>query len=238
VVGGFGLPAGKTKPVVVDLVGKINVGDPRIRITTNFEVYWDRIAFAQRVDRDGVALTTRRLAPSSATLQFGGFGEEYLPAPNGPHFYSYAANKRHPWPHRKQGDRAVPVAWDAPAGARTAYGDVRELLASVDGAMVTIGDGDEIALSFDVSTLPPVAAGYRRHYFLHSTGWDRDGDANVTHGQTLLPLPWMGMNDNPFANEPNPAQQADMARRSRLTRWVFADRWRRAIESALPLTSR
>ena len=97
--------------------------------------------------------------------------------------------------------------------------------------MVTIGDGDEIALTFDVSSLPAEKPGWKRVYFLHSTGWDRDGDFNVTHGQTVLPLPWMGMDDNPYANEPDPERQADMARRSRLTRWVFADRWRRAIES-------
>ena len=42
-----GLPAGKTKPVVVDLAGLVNPADPRVRITTDFEVYWDRIAVAE-----------------------------------------------------------------------------------------------------------------------------------------------------------------------------------------------
>ena len=42
----MGFPSGKDKTVVVDLGGVVRPEDPRIRIWTNMQVYWDHAFFA------------------------------------------------------------------------------------------------------------------------------------------------------------------------------------------------
>ena len=39
----MGFPAGLPRTIVVDLTGKLPAGARRIRITTNLQIYWDRV---------------------------------------------------------------------------------------------------------------------------------------------------------------------------------------------------
>jgi len=60
-------PTGKNKTVIVDLPEGLPAGDPRMRIRTNMEIYWDE-AFYQIVDDESqVALLNRRLSPDFQT---------------------------------------------------------------------------------------------------------------------------------------------------------------------------
>ena len=182
-----GLPAGKTKPVVVDLTGALRPEDPRLRITTDFEVYWDRIAVAETLSTLETDHRLHRLAPASADLSYGGFSKWYRAADNGPYLFDYADRRPYPW--RENASGARPIAWQEHEGFYTRFGSVRELIASIDDRLVVFGAGEELALSFDVEALPPLPDGWERTLFLHSEGWEKDGDPNVACGQTVGPLP-------------------------------------------------
>src|SRR4030095_3812619 len=59
-----GAPSGKTKSIVVDLTGKLPVGARRLRLSTAFEIHWDRIALLARDEMQKIQVT--RLEPASA----------------------------------------------------------------------------------------------------------------------------------------------------------------------------
>jgi hypothetical protein len=64
---------------------------------------------------------------------------------------------------------------------------VRELLFAVDDRYVIMNAGDEMRLRF---AEPPVPSdGWRRDFVLAGDGWEKDGDYNTGHSQTVLPLP-------------------------------------------------
>ncbi|RMH17415.1 MAG: hypothetical protein D6696_15810, partial [Acidobacteria bacterium] len=69
-----------------------------------------------------------------------------------------------------------------------------------------LAPGDELALVFDASGLPPPPAGFRRSLFLESHGWDKDADRNTWQGHRLEPLPHRGMGSYadgvPFPDDP------------------------------------
>jgi tetratricopeptide (TPR) repeat protein len=186
-----GLPAGKTKPVVVDLTGALVPEDPRIRVTTDFEVYWDGIAVTETLSTDATDHRIHRLAPASAELSYGGFSRWYRAAENGPYLFDYADRRPYPWRENSSGAR--PIAWQEHEGFYTRFGSVAELISGVDDRLVVFGAGEELELSFDVGALPSLPDGWKRTLFLHSEGWEKDGDPNVACGQTVGPLPSRGM---------------------------------------------
>jgi len=175
----MGHPAGKTKTMVVD-TPPLPPGARRLRIVTGQWISWDRIAWS-RTPADGVPRVAGRLAPVQAELRYRGFSAPLRRAPNAPHELEYArVSRRSPW-------EPIP-------GPYTRYGDVRELLSQADDRSVVLGAGDEMALLFDASELPPPPAGWQRTLFLESHGWDKDFDKNtyaVDRGS--LPLPFRGM---------------------------------------------
>ncbi len=68
----MGYPAGKTKTMPIDLSAVLDRNDPRVRIRTNLEIYWDRIAYT--VDEDDAPLdghaafrSPRRASSSAAS---------------------------------------------------------------------------------------------------------------------------------------------------------------------------
>lgn len=211
-----GLPAGKTKPVFVSLKGALNVEDPRVRITTDFAVYWDQISVA--VAQSPEAVTTR-ISASEARLQPGGFSQMRRPAANGPFLFDYSV--RTPYPTRPTPDgEHRPVSWTPLQGLRTAFGPVEGLLASVDDRSVVFGDGEELALRFPVARVPP-AGELETTWFILSHGWAKDGDPNVAFSQTSEPLAWSGMTADPYS-DPGPGPEVMQDLEVSLTRAVGA----------------
>ena len=221
-----GLPAGKTKPVVVDLAGVVDAADPRVRITTDFEVYWDRIAVAEALPVPATEHRIHRLAPASAELYYGGFSRWYRPAENGPYLFDYSERRPYPWRENDSGARAI--AWQEHEGFYTRYGSVRDLVAEIDDQLAVFGAGEELALSFDVATVPPLPLGWKRTLFLHSEGWEKDGDPNVACGQTVGPLPFRGMGEYPCSRSAD-VQPGAFEPGMRADRWVDRSRLARRV---------
>lgn len=180
-----GMPAGKTKTILVDLAGRLPAATRRLRLTTTFEIRWDAIALGERVARSGsgsagsmgASLIRHDLAATGADLYRRGFSDlraRALLHPTTPDYAQVAA--RPPW-------RTTPRGWS------TRYGEVRDLLATRDGQMVIINSGDALRLTFPAAALPPVPPGMQRTFFFYSVGWDKDADPNNTDGDTVEPLP-------------------------------------------------
>lgn len=200
-----GAPAGKTKTIMVDLVGKIPAGTQRLRVSTAFEIYWDRIAL---FSSDSAALQATTLAAARADLHWHGFGEfEELPAdqPLTPSHERVRQNA--PW-------RITPSGWC------TRYGDVKPLIGSRDEALALLNGGDEITMDFPAGKLGPKAAGWTRSLFFFASGWDKDADNNVAHGWTVEPLPFHGMDDQRYGGQTRPAVAGDDLMEPYNTRWV------------------
>jgi hypothetical protein len=168
----IGFPAGKNKTILIDL-SKRPRGAQRIRLRTNMEIYWDSIAWARPAV---VTPRTDRLALASAELRFRGFSktaeDRHAHAPETPD-YQQLAN--------------TTARWRDLVGYYTRFGDVRELLTTVDDRYVIMNAGDELRLTFNAP--PPPPAGWRRDFVLIGDGWEKDGDFNTGFSQTVLPLP-------------------------------------------------
>jgi tetratricopeptide (TPR) repeat protein len=170
---GLGFPAGKDKTVLIDLSGLFRAAGPRrMRLTTNLEIFWDRIGWAS--GRPDVALEPRTLPLQLADLQYRG--------------YSVTAAKDASTPERPRYELAgIAPRWRDLEGFHTRFGDVRELLAHVDDRYVIMNAGDELRLAFPEA--PPPRAGFVRDFVLVGDGWVKDGDYNTVASRTVLPLP-------------------------------------------------
>ena len=96
--------------------------------------------------------------------------------------------------------------WRDLIGFYTRYGDVRELLATVDDRYVIMNAGDEMRLTFAAPTAPP--AGVIRDFVLIGDGWVKDGNYNTTYSKTVLPLP---LHDHSAYNVPPGSLEDDPA---------------------------
>ena len=193
----MGYPAGKTKTMPLDLSDVLDRSDPRVRIRTNLEIYWDRIAYT--VDEEP-APTVQTAAPlASARLFFRGFSRPVREGPDAPHVFLHD-------------DVDMAPRWADMAGLYTRYGEVRELLAAVDDRYVVLKGGDAVRLEFDASRLPPLPAGWTRDYVLVLDGWEKDADKNTVAGQNVEPLPFHGMDDARYG-APEQAYPDDAAHR-------------------------
>ena len=179
----MGFPAGKTKTMVVD-TPPLPDGARRLRIITTQWLHWDRIAWTH-TPADEEAHVVARLDPARADLRYRGFSRLVRRAPNAPHDFVYA-------------DATAESPWLPFPGSYTRYGAVGELLESVDSRSVILAPGDEIALEFDASHLPPPAPGHTRTVFLESVGWDKDADRNTWEARQMEPLPFHGMSGYPY----------------------------------------
>ena len=208
-----GLPAGKTKTILCDLTGKLPVGARRLRLTTSFEVRWDRIALFERV-----ALPERHIhavLPTSAELAWRGFSEIRSRGPGHPTTPDFDTVSPRP-------------AWDtALQGWCTGYGEVAELMRVHDDRLVVMNAGDALTLRFDTSRLPSVPEGYERTFFFYSVGWDKDGDHNVVGGERVAPMPTSVHDADPTAE----IDQGDWQIRHN-TRLVPSDRYRPGRDTA------
>jgi hypothetical protein len=185
---GLGFPSGKDKTVLIDLTdvfsnganrtngtNSTNAAKPRkLRLSTNLEIYWDRLGWAE--GRPDVKVTPRRLALSSAELRYRGFStteQKDASTPERPRYRIAGAAPR----------------WRDLEGFHTRFGDVRELLERVDDRYVIMNAGDELALRFPEVPPPPAASGLVRDFVMIGDGWVKDGDFNTAFSRTVLPLP-------------------------------------------------
>ncbi len=176
---GLGFPAGKMKNVVLDISGIFRPGAPRkLRLRTNLEVYWDKLAWATgAADQNRI----QHLTLGTAYLQYRGFSRvstANLSSPELPDYNSLMGSGQ---------------VWHDLEGYATRYGDVRELLEKTDDRMVIANAGDELRLRFPAPAPPP--AGWKRDYVMIGDGWVKDGDLNTVFSKTVLPLPYHGMKD-------------------------------------------
>jgi hypothetical protein len=177
----MGFPGGKTKTIVVDLTGKINAADPRIRVQTSAEIYWDAAKLA--VNPPQVDVVSTPLELKSAEVAYRGFSAMLPRTSDQPHRYDY-------------GDVTAEPKWPPLAGYVTREGNCLELLAAWDDSMVVLGSGDEIRLQFAAPS-DPLPDGWQRDFILHSVGWDKDADLNTLQGQNVGPLPFRAMTAYP-----------------------------------------
>ncbi len=170
----FGYPAGMPRRMSVALAG-LPQGTRALRLTTNQEIYWDRVAVVQaeplpEARRMTLPLVQARLAETGFARRSSG--------PQRQPYYNYA--QRSPlWDTRHQ------------AGYYTAPGTVTELLATQDDATAIIGPGEEVHLEF-AAGLPDLPAGWSRRFVVEANGWTKDMDLYTAHGTTLAPLPTSG----------------------------------------------
>jgi tetratricopeptide (TPR) repeat protein len=201
-----GVPSGKTKTIVVDLAGKLPAGSRRLKLSSAFELHWDRIALFERQDSSPTRLTF--LAPAKTDLHWRGFSDfEDLPwfVPLTPDYDKVQAR---------------PNWLITPAGWCTRYGPVDELVAKSDDALVLLNGGDELTLSFPVQNVPPKPPGHQRDFFLYSVGWDKDSDFHVLAGTTVEPIPFHGMDDQRYAEPQHPTPDRQWWMEKYNTRWV------------------
>lgn len=169
-----GMPAGKTKTILCELHGLPN-GARRLRLTTTFEIRWDRIAILRQPAKPHIV--THELPPSKAALRWRGFSELKSRAAGHPTTPYYGVvSERPPW-------RTTPQGWC------TRYGDVLDLVSQRDGELALVNSGDALTVDFAADHLPALQDRMVRTFLLYSVGWDKDADHNVVDGDTVEPLP-------------------------------------------------
>jgi cytochrome c-type biogenesis protein CcmH/NrfG len=176
-----GIPVGRPQTIVVDLAGKLGPSR-RARVVTTMRVYWDEAAVAAPAPE--VTLEPVALDPVRADLRERGF--------------SAVATDGEPlgFDHTRVSWRSP---WKTMPGRYTREGDVRPLLAAADDAFVVSKPGDEVAVSFDATALPPVGAGRARTFLLQGDGFSKEMDINSASPDIVLPLPYHGMEAYPYA---------------------------------------
>lgn len=179
----MGFPAGLPKTMLVDLSGVVTPEKNRVRITTSMRLYWDEIRIAKRVLSDRVRVS--ELSPHDAELRFTGYPAPHNPDGRQPSLYTY--------------DRiAKTELWGTHEGYYTRYGDVRELVESVDDRYVLTHHGDELRLTFRASELPPVPDGWARSFMAVADGFGKDMDLNSARPNRVEPLPFHDMSAYPY----------------------------------------
>jgi tetratricopeptide (TPR) repeat protein len=186
----MGFPAGLPRTITTDLSGKLPRGTKRVRITTNLQIYWDNILIDRSQPSENFKLNPVPLA--AATLDYHGYPRQIEDQPPGNVKYVY-----------EQVSRTGPYARQA--GTYTRYGDVRPLLTAFDDKLVVFGSGEELALDFDPSKLPPLPKGWTRDYFFMANGYEKDMDFYAAYGSTVEPLPFRRMGTYPYPGKSFPS---------------------------------
>ena len=184
VVEDMGLPAGRPRTIAVDLRGKFLSDSREVRILTNMCLYWDQVFAA--VDTGSPETRLSSIQPHQANLRFRGFSELKLHADRKqPELYDYA--RVH-----------LTSMWNPTPGMYTRFGEVSELLETIDDRFVVLGAGDELALKFPTAGLPDLPPGWRRDFLLFADGWAKENEANTAFGDSVEPLPFHAMTGYPY----------------------------------------
>jgi hypothetical protein len=174
----FGYPAGMPRQMSVPLAG-LPRGTRQLRITTNQEIYWDRLAVAFVQPRSQAEAKELELA--AAELELIGFPHRiHLPQRLPGYDYTHRA-----------------PLWDTRflEGFYTRFGAIGDLVQKKDNALAIFGAGESIHLEFDSLPEPP-PKGWIRVYVLETDGWCKDMDFYTNTGQTVEPLPSDGKRSN------------------------------------------
>jgi tetratricopeptide (TPR) repeat protein len=184
-----GFPAGKLKTIILEIPsGTFENGDNRVRIATNLEIYWDRLAFAMRSE------TKTRTTPinlRSADLGYMGFPVMSRTNNDAPNIPDY-------------NDIRFGNPWRDLEGYYTRYGSVEALLETLDDRYVIMNAGDAMYIQFDA--LEPPLPGIARDYIFFTDGWVKDGDWNTVDSRTVGPLPYHKMSGYPYPENERPAE--------------------------------
>jgi tetratricopeptide (TPR) repeat protein len=184
VIDDLGMPSGKTKTLAVDLTGKFLSASREVRIVTNLCVFWDEVFLGE--DATAPTLNLTPLAATEATLGYHGFSTSIIhPQRKKPEHFEY--------------EPTTPLSyWNPTRGNYTRYGDVADLVTTVDDRYVIMGSADEVRLRYRATDLPPLPAGWKRDYLLRVEGWAKDADANTAFGDSVEPLPFRKMSQYPY----------------------------------------
>ena len=172
--------------MTVDVTGKVLPGDRFLRISSNMELYWDRIVLAPI--EPASTFTAREASAHSADLHYLGYPREYTPDGRQPNLLDY---------HNL--DRSV--TWKTMEGSYTRYGDVRELLEAADNCYVIMGPGEEVTLRFAAEAFGPVPAGRSRTFLLKTDSYCKDMDRHTASPDTVGPLPFHAMSAYPYRSD-------------------------------------
>ena len=183
VIEDMGMPSGSPKTMAVDLTGKFLSASREVRILTSICIYWDEAFLIENSDAPPAVLSN--VPAISSDLHYRGFSKPKMSGEGDPGVYFYDVMRTEP-------------AWNPTPGLYTRYGDVRELLTSIDDKFVILGSGDEISLTFDGTHLPPLKPGWQRDFLLKVDGWAKDRDANTAFSDSVEPLPFHSMTSYPY----------------------------------------
>ena len=170
----FGYPAGMPRQMAFPLEG-LPAATQALRIRTNQEIYWDRLAI---VYAEPCPQAKKMVLPlRTARLSQVGFPRRTTAAQRVPE-YDYGL--RRPFDDVRFLD-----------GMYTNFGLVTPLLRDFDDAFAIFGPGEEVHMEFAGLADPP-PAGWQRHFVLESVGWAKDMDLYTRDGETVGPLPTTG----------------------------------------------
>ena len=182
----IGIPVGRPQTIAVDLSADLRAGEHEVRIATNMRIYWDQILVGRGTSTEHVRMT--RLEPRGGTLRPRGFSAELRPHDSEPPIYDYA--------------RVTPASpWKTMAGRYTRAGDVLDLLTGSDDMFVVTRDGDEVAIEFSATTLPPLPDGWTRTFLLRADGFSKEMDINSASPDAVEPLPFHKMTGYPYRED-------------------------------------
>jgi hypothetical protein len=176
-----GLPAGNTKTIVCDLSDKMPPDADRLRLTTSFEIRWDRIALYEAVPAGAAQVS--ELRPTAAQLHWHGFAE----------LRSHAAD--HPQTPNLARLSNAPPWLTSVEGWCTRYGDVAPLVIEPDEMMAILNSGDAATIEFDAAQLAARLPGTTRTLMLYNRGWIKEADPNSLADWRVEPLPDSGRLD-------------------------------------------
>jgi hypothetical protein len=121
---------------------------------------------------------------AGAKLRFHGYPREIAHNEHGDISYAYEqVSATGPYTHQN--------------GAYTRFGDVKNSIANSDDRFVVFGSGEEIAVDFDPSQLPPLPSGWKRDYFFFADGYEKDMDFYASDFLSVEPMPFHAMETYP-----------------------------------------
>ncbi|MCA9221709.1 MAG: hypothetical protein KDA71_15360, partial [Planctomycetales bacterium] len=188
----FGYMAGMPRESALPLdTQQLPPGCRKLRLSSNLEIYWDRIAVA--FAEEPAEIQRHEYPLVSAAVAERGFAQRTTFAQHRPYY---------------DDRRCVPL-WDTRhlRGNYTQLGEALPLASAVDDAVIVFGPGEEVELTF--AAPPPesndssgtVDGGATQRFVLELNGWCKDMDLYTRDGETVAPLPRRATTDSPTASD-------------------------------------